>query len=84
MDRPLKLKNKSSQIHEGSTYDPRTERLTTVLNGATVAYHNVPQFSSKEEEDRGPGSIEGLENAESPGSYFHRHIRPHYQYSRVR
>jgi len=83
MDLPLKLKKKSSQIHEGSTYDPRTERLTTVLNGATVAYHNVPQFSSKEESN-GPGSIDGLENAESPGLYFHQHIRPHYQYSRVR
>jgi hypothetical protein len=73
MDRPLKLKKKSSQIHEGSTYDPDTERLTTVLNGATVAYHQVPQEL-----------IDGLEQADSPGSYFHQHIRPHHQYSRVR
>ena len=73
MDRPLKLKKKSSQIHEGSTYDPSTERLTTVLNGATVAYHQVS-----------PELITGLEQADSPGSYFHQHIRNAHKNTRVR
>ena len=78
MDRPLKFKKKSSQIHEGSTYDPDTGRLTAVLNGATAAYHNVK-----------PELIEGLESADSPGTFFHQHIKgpkgqPKHEYSRVR
>jgi hypothetical protein len=73
MDRLLKLKKKSSQIHEGSTYDPDTGRLTTVLNGATVGYHSVPQEL-----------IDGLEKADSPGTYFHQHIKSQHQFSRVR
>ena len=73
MDRPLKLKVNSSQIHDGSTYDPDTGRLTTVLNGSTHAYHNVPaEF------------IEGLESSDSPGKYFHQHIRNAHKVSRVR
>ena len=78
MDRPLRLKHKSSQIHEGSTYDPETGRLTAVLNGAVAAYHGVH-----------PDIIDGLEKAESPGKYFHEHIKgpkekPIHEYSRVR
>jgi len=73
MDRPLKLKKESSQIHEGSTYDPSTERLTTVLNGATVAYHQVS-----------PEIIAGLEQADSPGTYFHQYIRNAHKNTRVR
>jgi len=72
VDRPLKLKNKSSQIH-GGTYDDDTGRMVLVLNGATVAYHNVDAKHAV-----------GIENADSHGDYFHKHIRPHHQYSRVR
>ena len=73
MDRKLKFKKKSSQIHEGSTYDDGTGRLTAVLNGSVVAYHGVH-----------PDTISGLEKADSPGSYFHEHIRNKHEFSRVR
>ena len=78
MDRPLKFKKKSSQIHEGSTYDPDTGRVTAVLNGAVGAYHNVH-----------PNLIEQWEKADSPGTFFHQHIKgskehPAHEYTRVR
>ena len=77
-DRPLRLRNKnSSQIH-GGTYDPATGRLTLQLNGAVGAYHAVH-----------PDLVTGLEESESPGTFYHQHIKgpkdaPKHQYSRVR
>jgi hypothetical protein len=47
--------------------------MTLHLNGATVAYHNVD-----------PVHAEGIEKADSHGDYFHKHIRPHHDFSRVR
>jgi len=71
MDRPLRFKKKSSQIHDGSTYDDSTGRLTAVLNGSVHAYHNVD-----------PEIIDGLEQADSPGTYFHAHIRNNDKYGK--
>ena len=73
MDRPLHFKKKSSQIHDGSTYDDSTGRLTAVLNGSVHAYHNV-----------NPEVAEGLEQADSPGTYFHENIRNKHEHTRVR
>lgn len=79
MDRPIRLRKKSSQIHEGSTYDDATGRFTAVLNDGHVhAYHSVPAEI-----------IDGLEKSDSPGTYFHDNIRGRkgqapFQSSRVR
>lgn len=79
MDRPLKFKEKSSQIHDGSTYDPSTGRVTAVLNGAVGAYHNVSA-----------DLISEWEKSDSPGTFFHDHIKgrdkssPIHKYTRVR
>jgi hypothetical protein len=75
-DQPVRLK-KSSQVHE-ATYDPSTKRCSVVLNGATVAYHQVE-----------PQTIAEWEKADSPGKYFHEFIRgpkdnPKHKFSRVR
>lgn len=79
MDRPLKFKKKSSQIHEGSTYDDATGRVTAVLNGAVGAYHNVH-----------PDTVAAWEKSDSPGTFFHDFIKGRkgepkkHEYTRVR
>ena len=77
MDRPLKLKNPSTQIH-GGTYDPATGRLVAELNGATFSVHNVH-----------PDLIDGMEKADSHGKFFHQYIlgsqkQPLHEFTRVR
>lgn len=77
MDRPLKLKNPSSQIH-GGTYDPVSKRLVVELNGSEHSVHNVH-----------PDLVDGLEKADSHGKYFHQHIlgsvkKPLHEFTRVK
>lgn len=51
-----------------ATYDYDTRQLSLLFpNGATYAYASVP-----------PRHFMGLKQSESPGSYFHAHIRNRY------
>ena len=76
-DQPLQIK-KSSQVHS-ATYDPQTGRFTAELNdGAWAAYHDVDSDIAY-----------GIEQADSPGRYFHDNIRgpkndPKHKFTRIR
>jgi len=55
-------------------YHPFTARLIIVFHGGGLyAYDRVP-----------PTMFHGLLRAESPGRFFHAHIRNHYTYRRIR
>ena len=62
----------STNLESGS-YDPDTQTLTIVFqSGGTYEYTGVPQ-----------GIVEGLKRSGSPGSYFHRAIKPRFAGSEV-